>query len=71
MTGAKTTKPATSGKGDYDRRITDRRNRERRYAERSVLSPVFWVDMIAQQWPLWLGFGLLAAAFVVHIIRHP
>jgi len=66
---AVTTKPPTetSLNSDYDRRITDRRNSERRYQKHTPLSMVYWVDMVAQQWPLWLLCGALAAAFIIHL----
>lgn len=54
---------------DYDRRITDRRSGDRRYSRQTLLSPAYWFDMIAQQWPLWLLWLVLAAAFCIHLIR--
>jgi serine/threonine-protein kinase len=58
-------------KDDYDRRITDRRSGERRYLRQTVTSFIYWVDMISQQWPLWLATAILGAAFIVHLfIQH-
>lgn len=56
---------------DYDRRITDRRGRERRYERQTIFSAVYWADMIARQWPLWLIAAILGIAFLLHIINHP
>jgi serine/threonine-protein kinase len=58
-------------KDDYDRRITDRRGMERRYERRTLFSPVYWFDMISQQWPLWLITGILGIAFLLHLLNHP
>lgn len=51
---------------DYDRRITDRRSRERRYQTHTIFSKAYWGDMIIAQWPLWILFTLLTAAFLIH-----
>ena len=65
-----TSQPPTEAvaKDDYDRRITDRRNSEPRYQKHSPLSLVYWADMIAAQWPLWIITAVLAAAFTIHCI---
>ncbi|MBN1309050.1 MAG: serine/threonine protein kinase, partial [Chitinispirillaceae bacterium] len=69
--GGKRRKPAKESDDDYDRRITDRRGGERRYEQQTFLSPVYWADMIARQWPLWLVVAILGAAFLIHLIGHP
>ena len=71
FSGSKTPKSVKAANDDYDRRITDRRSRERRYQSHTLLSPVYWVDMIARQWPLWLITALLGITLIVHILRHP
>ena len=70
MSGMKTTKPRSETQSDYDRRITDRRSRERRYESQSIFSWTYWGDLITEQWPLWLGFAVLSAAFILHIVYH-
>lgn len=64
------TEPSSSGDNDYDRRITDRRSGDRRYARQTLLSPSYWFDMIVQQWPLWLLTVLLATALIIHLVNH-
>jgi hypothetical protein len=56
---------------NYDRRITDRRSGDRRYENHSLFSWIYWIDMIAQQWPLWLIVGILGVTFLIHLIGHP
>lgn len=65
-----TTKPSTPNNEikEYDRRITDRRSRERRYQKQIICSMEYWLDMITQQWPLWMITAILAAAFIIHCI---
>ncbi|MBN1577879.1 MAG: serine/threonine protein kinase [Chitinispirillaceae bacterium] len=70
-TGSKSHKPQAETNSDYDRRITDRRSGERRYERHTLFSPVYWADMIAQQWPLWLAAAIFGAAFLIHLIGHP
>lgn len=59
-----------SNKVEYDRRIGERRSGDRRYEKRTIFSKVYWVDMIRQQWPLWIGFIGLGVAFLLHILNH-
>ncbi|MBN1759855.1 MAG: serine/threonine protein kinase [Chitinispirillaceae bacterium] len=66
--GRKTPRPVQVSSSDYDRRITDRRSRERRYSKYTVFSSVYWADMIGEQWPLWLLTSALGVAFVLHLI---
>ena len=64
----KTPRPVQVTSSDYDRRITDRRSRERRYTSHTVFSLVYWADMIGDHWPLWLVTAALGAAFILHLI---
>lgn len=69
--GRKTPKQVPVTSSDYDRRITDRRSRERRYNRYTILSPIYWADMIGEQWPLWLLTTVLGVAFLLHLVFHP
>ncbi len=64
----KTPRPVQVTQSDYDRRITDRRSRERRYSIHTPFSLIYWADMISEQWPLWLLMAVLGAAFILHLI---
>ncbi len=68
--GCKNHSSTNDTNSDYDRRITDRRSRERRYENQSIFSRIYWFDMIVEHWPLWLAIGLSGAAFLVHIFRY-
>lgn len=55
---------------DQDRRITDRRNGERRSVFAAELfSSEYWIDMVRVNWITWIIVGALAAIVINHVYK--
>jgi len=68
----RTPKPRGGTPVDDERRITDRRNSERRRFDRiperlPVNSPEYWVHVLHYQWPLLLAVAVLALLLIAHL----
>jgi len=59
-----------SGKGKNERRITDRRNGDRRH-EKGVSAPFFsvqyWIEMVKMNWITWVALAAIGSLVVKHI----
>jgi len=58
-----------------ERRITDRRNGDRRGgmldgANQSVFSGEYWKTMLRINWPTWLAIAALGGALAIHVFKH-
>lgn len=57
-------------KASFDRRITDRRSSTRSVNEFGMFSVPYWINMFKSQWLIWVAYIALAAAFLMHIVKH-